>query len=279
MSCALPGRTMRDQYGAPVVIIASLPVCYLLWAASLSGVSAQHHLEGAWRKNLTKLPGCSHSGLQCKNGGYFDQDACMSHVPCRQTGSKGFDLWETWDLAPDYACTCPIGFGGVDCGVVLNEERCGAGLVLDRSYDATVHPLNAQCHVVITDAMRPMGLRHHFIMWSADLRKKGAGTMNFRLSARNKDDDYNARNWNHSDGGGRLGSASKWAAGLAPEAGPRFSSDWRTCAPAADNLKCSMSQCVATKTGDSLAPAGGVTCAASTCSSCHGWDQSLLNLL
>ena len=206
-------------------------VCLL--CPSPSGMANAHLLEGAWRANLTKLPGCAHSRLTCKNWGYFDQDACMSHVPCRQTGSRGFSMWETWDLAPDFKCRCHPGFDGVDCGIVTHQGRCAEGLVLDRTYDATTNPVKAECYIVIDDETAQFGLRHHYVTWEFDL-SVGKGTSTITVSSRNKDDAYNRRDVNHPDGGSEIsGGGNKWHPKLAPEAGPLFESDWRTCGPMA----------------------------------------------
>jgi hypothetical protein len=79
-----------------MTLIPLLPPLLLLLAASPSTVGAQR-LDGAWRKNLNKTAGdCVHSGLTCLNGGYYDADACMPYVPCRQTGSQGWDMAGLW---------------------------------------------------------------------------------------------------------------------------------------------------------------------------------------
>jgi hypothetical protein len=53
------------------------------------------------------------------------------------------------------------------------------------------------------------------------------------MSSRNKHDEYNNRASTHPEGGGQNGLlGSVFRQGLGPEAPPRFSEDWRLCAPA-----------------------------------------------
>jgi hypothetical protein len=49
--------------------------------------TAVAYIEGAYR-TINQTSSCVHSELTCKNGGYFDADACLKYVPCRQTGSN-----------------------------------------------------------------------------------------------------------------------------------------------------------------------------------------------
>ena len=49
--------------------------------------TAVAYVEGAYR-TIDQSSSCVHSELTCLNGGYFDGDACLKYVPCRQTGSK-----------------------------------------------------------------------------------------------------------------------------------------------------------------------------------------------
>jgi hypothetical protein len=176
-------------------------------------------------------------------------------------------MWESWGLVKDFACRCPIGFGGVDCSVVEHVGRCGDKQVLDRGYDADAAILTAECYVVQDAVSEGFGLRHHWLKWELDLRKgPGAGTSSISLWSRNKDDAYHARSSSHPDGGGQhAAKGSRWDPTLGMKGGDP--NEWRSCGPANENLRCDMSSC--SPASGKLATAGGMECAVSKCTSCY----------
>ena len=212
-------------------------------------------VEGAWRDALRRLPGCSHASLTCANGGYYDEEACQEYVPCRQTGSAGDLMWQSWDLMEDFACRCPPGFAGPDCAITTRAERCPDDHDLDHSFNATEHAVEARCYVDLNAANAPYGMRQHFIEMSVPA---GGATASFRVLARNKADDWHKTSESAASGGGwradDLGSI--WDEPMGEFNGAATidepSNNWRSCAAAKENLRCALTQC------EPLAAAAGV---------------------
>ena len=234
-------------------------------------------VEGAWRDALRRLPGCSHASLTCANGGYYDEEACQEYVPCRQTGSGGDLMWQSWDLMEDFACRCPPGFAGPDCAITTRAERCPDDHDLDHSFNATEHAVEARCYVDLNAANAPYGMRQHFIEVSVPA---GGATASFRVLARNKADDWHKTSESAASGGGwradDLGSI--WDEPMGEFNGAATidepSNNWRSCAAAKENLRCALTQCeplAAAAADDAGAGAvvGGFSCAASDCGSCY----------
>ena len=236
--------------------------------AFLSSFARAQQMHGLWRPNLQRDAGCAHAGLTCVNGGYYDADACAEHVPCRQTGSSGVNMWQSWDLMDEFRCRCPPGYGGVDCRLVSRSDRCDAGLVHDITFNASVAPVDADCYVVLDDDTSFLGIRQHFVRVRIDA---GSATASLVVVGRNKDEEWHRRLANATGGGGHRvdGLGSVWDEPLgarADAASSDVTNHWRSCAPAAENLRCDFTQCAPASSAE--ATEGGFRCEAAACSSC-----------
>ena len=168
-----------------------LVVAVVLLSLTIEPCTGSEFLGEAWRYNMTASKSCAHGALTCLNGGYIDEEACRQRVPCRQTGTTGTRMWQTWELVDDWACRCPPGFAGVDCGLVTHTQNCPSNTHLNFDFNATETPLKAKCAVVLTPFTADLGLRLHHIDLDVDLTgPPGEGIVKFAMQVRNKDEAW-----------------------------------------------------------------------------------------
>mmetsp|Transcript_25016 Transcript_25016/g.30264 ORF Transcript_25016/g.30264 Transcript_25016/m.30264 type:complete len:1155 (+) Transcript_25016:382-3846(+) len=204
---------------------------------------------------------CESAGFSCKNGGYFE--ICEKLVPC-ETCRRGIcNLDRTASLmSSEYACTCPEGFAGVDCSVVLDQSYCPKGQVLVQDTLEDIEPFSLVCEIRKVPSLQLLlGPVLHSIMIESQPGevvngKCEPGTMNMKWLQRN-------RNGTATD----LAIENGWVNWEIPD---YLQEPISLCDIANELVDCDLTDCSATEINTAQNPEGSVEqmCGNAECNTC-----------
>ena len=105
---------------------------------------------------------------------------CAAHAlsgrPRRYCRVGNCNNYATWELHPDFWCTCPAGFSGFDCGTIDDAALCPEGNVYDNGFVDMDHPWDLTCTVLprrvwreaVVNCMPPTQGQRCVVKWICD---------------------------------------------------------------------------------------------------------------